>query len=79
MLTSNKKGDAPQLYTADEIIALSGFSTVTSIHWAFEIYKKSMESGKDFKDRYGIFLGALANIFDAGRIQGIREERQKRR
>ena len=46
---------------------------------AKEIYSKTLENGKGEADKLWIFLSALANIYDAGRIQGIREERLKRR
>lgn len=79
MLQNYKKGEVPQLCTAEEIIALAGYSTITSISRAKEIYSKTLENGKGEADKLWIFFTALANIYDAGRIQGIREERLKRR
>lgn len=79
MLQNYKKGEVPQLCTAEEIIALAGYSTITSMSRAKEIYSKTLENGKGEADKLWIFLSALANIYDAGRTQGIREERLKRR
>ena len=79
MLQNCKKGEVPQLCTAEEIIALAGYSTITSMSRAKEIYSKTLENGKGEADNLWIFLTALANIYDAGRTQGIREERLKRR
>ena len=79
MLQNYKKGKVPQLCTAEEIIALAGYSTITSMSRAKEIYSKTLENGKGEADKLWIFLSALANIYDAGRTQGIREERLKRR
>ena len=79
MLQNYKKGKVPQLCTAEEIIALAGYSTTESINRAKEIYNKTIENGKGEADNLWIFLTALSNIYDAGRTQGIREERLKRR
>lgn len=79
MLTNYKRGDAPQLCTAEEIISLAGYSTITSMYRAKEIYSKTLENGKGEADTRWVFLTALANIYDAGRTQGIREERLKRK
>lgn len=79
MLQNYKKGEVPQLCTAEEIIALAGYSTITRMSRAKEIYSKTLENGKGEADKLWIFLSALANIYDAGRTQGIREERLKRR
>ena len=79
MLQNYKKGEVPKLCTAEEIIALAGYSTIESINRAKEIYNKTIENGKGEADKLWIFLTALSNIYDAGRTQGIREERLKRR
>ena len=79
MLQNYKKGKVPQLCTAEEIIALAGYSTIEIINRAKEIYNKTIENGKGEADKLWIFLTALSNIYDAGRTQGIREERLKRR
>jgi hypothetical protein len=79
MLQNYKKGEVPQLCTAEEIIALAVYSTITSMSRAKEIYSKTLENGKGEAGKLWIFLSALANIYDAGRTQGIREERLKRR
>ena len=79
MLQNYKKGKVPQLCTAEEIIALAGYSTIESINRAKEIYNKTIENGKGEADKLWIFLTELSNIYDAGRTQGIREERLKRR
>lgn len=79
MLQNYKKGEVPKLCTAEEIIALAGYSTITSMSRAKEIYSKTLENSKGEADELWIFLSALANIYDAGRTQGIREERLKRR
>lgn len=79
MLQNCKKDEAPKLCTPEEILALSGYSTVDSIYRAKEIYDNTIESFRGEADRRWVFLTALANIYDAGRTQGIREERLKRK
>mgnify|MGYP003292751318 CR=1 FL=1 len=78
MLQNRQNKEAPQLCTAEEIIALAGYFSITSIYRAEEIYRKTLENGKGEADTW-LFYEALANIYYAGRIQGIREERLKRR
>lgn len=79
MLQNSKKAEVPKLCTADEILTLSCYSTVDSIYRAKEIYDNTIEIFRGEADRHWVFLTALANIYDAGRTQGIREERLKRK
>lgn len=71
----------PHIITAAEIIKLSDNFTIESIYIAEELYKKSLDA---FTRRYPTSPGfaaacALGNIWEAGRIQGKRDERKRRK
>ncbi len=78
-MTGNVTREYPELCTAEEIIALSKFATVESAERAQRIFDATKDSRKEDRDTFWTFYCALANIYDAGRIQGIREERMRRR
>lgn len=77
------KNKCPELITPQEAIDLSSkYGTVESIDRAHSIAEavKEREDAVCFgKDPRWIYLIALGTIYDAGRIQGIREERLKRK
>ena len=70
-----------QLVTTEEVLRLSQYTTLDRIELAEDMYRRSVEeyTGRGDKDSLWTFLVALANVYEAGRLQGIREERQKRR
>ena len=70
----------PELITPQEAAALSDkFGTTDDIYRADDIYKEFMKlKGSESDNRLKI-LCAIAAIYTAGRIQGIREERRKKR
>lgn len=74
------KQDTPQLITAQEAVKLSRRAgTIDSLELARNIaieWKRTSDGNNDPIFNYLCMLGA---IYDAGRIQGIREQRQTRR
>ena len=69
----------PELITSQEAATLSfNFGTTDDIFRANDIYNEFMKL-KDYEsdDRWK-FLRAIAAIYTAGRIQGIREERRNK-
>lgn len=67
------------LVTPQEIVKLGRHSGVESIYRAKEILEATQEASEGGQDNYYTFLCALANIYDAGHLQGIREERLKKK
>ena len=74
------------LFTIEEIMQLTEHTTLTKTYIAKDIYteyeRKYEREYKDTRnsyDHYGMFLLAIGTIFDAGRIQGIREERARKK
>ena len=70
----------PELITPQEAAALSDkFGTNDDIYRADDIYKEFMKLKSSESDNLWKFLCAIGTIYTAGRIQGIREERRKKR
>lgn len=70
----------PELIAPQEAAALSAkFGTTNDIYRANDIYKEFMKLKDSESDNCWKFLRAIAAIYTAGRIQGIREERRKKR
>lgn len=70
----------PELITPQEAAALSDkFGTTDDIYRADDIYKEFMKLKDSESDNRWKFLCAIAAIYTAGRIQGIREERSRRK
>ncbi|MBP5580752.1 MAG: hypothetical protein J6X85_02995 [Ruminococcus sp.] len=68
-----------ELITPEEAAELSHrFSTVGEVYRAREVFEEFMKLTTDEQDYNARFLWALASVYIAGRIQGIREERAKR-
>lgn len=74
------KKESPQLITTEEAVTLCiKFATLDDVYTAEDIYLAYMDKVKDTRDESYAEMCALAAIYSAGRIQGIREERAKRR
>jgi len=70
----------PELITPQEAAALSDkFGTTDDIYRADDIYNEFMKMKDSESDNRWKFLRAIAAIYTAGRIQGIREERSRRK
>ena len=79
------KRDESQMITAKEAVTISlKAGTVTSMNRALDIIDTLRATAPKFRawtacgDKWSFYV-ALAAIYDAGRIQGIREERAKNR
>lgn len=73
------KTTPPELITAKEAIALFEFATISEMYIVKELadtYRAA--KGKD-QDSLWDTMSLLSFIYDTGRIQGIREERAKRK
>lgn len=74
------KKESPQLITTEEAVTLCiKFATLDDIDTAEDIYLAYMDKVKDTRDKRYAEMCVLAAIYSAGRIQGIREERAKRK
>lgn len=74
------KRQAPALITTEEAIQLSfRAGTHESIERSYPLFKAYIEEAlkRGYSGEFAI-LCALATVYDAGRIQGIREERKAR-
>ena len=70
----------PELITPQEAAALSAeFGTTDDIFRAEEIYNEFLKLKGAVNDTRWKFMCAIGAIYTAGRIQGIREERRKKR
>lgn len=70
----------PELIAPQEAAALSAkFGTTDDIFRAEEIYNEFLKLKGAENDTRWKFLCAISTIYIAGRIQGIREERRKKR
>ena len=79
-MVGSLKSNPPQLVTPEEAVKLSlAFSGVDTAAIAMEIAKEYYRCTPDIKD--GLFkLGFLySTLYEAGRLQGIREERRRRK
>ena len=74
------KKESHQLITTEEAVTLCAkFATLDDVYTAEDIYLAYMDKVKDTRDERYAEMCAPAAIYSAGRIQGIREERAKRR
>lgn len=74
------KKESPQLITTEEAVTLCAkFATLDDIYTAEDIYLAYIDKVKDTRDERYAEMCVLAAVYSAGRIQGIREERAKRR
>lgn len=82
MLGNPKKPDPPIMVSAEEVCRLeTKFGTVQEIEFCVEVLRHWQENYSDWHDedpRYGMMVRTAA-LFTAGRLQGIREERARRR
>ena len=69
-----------QMITAEEVLNLGGEFGIDSIYLAENVYSESLREYAKEENRDGawVIMRALQNVFEAGRIQGIRQERQRR-
>lgn len=75
-MMSNRCG-TPVLFDAKEIVALaSHYASLNSVYAAKSVYDAWWATHVDAEANR---IWVLASIFEAGRVQGIREERQRRR
>lgn len=73
------KEPIPRLITAEEAVELNKIAgTVDEMEIATEVFRESANMVKDLPYGYA-FACRLATVWSAGRIQGIREERAKRK
>lgn len=78
---NRRANSAPRIITADELIKLSDNFTIERLHIAGELYKKSLAAYTKKYPRNPEFAAAcaLGNVWNAGRIQGKRDERARRK
>lgn len=67
-----------QYITAEEAVKLSKQSTATDLVDAKGIYDLYLQSRAQEHDQEWLSAVAIATIFNAGRVAGIRQERAKR-
>ena len=67
------------LYTVDEILKLDQYATTESVYPANEIYEavSSAKKRQGEGDSTWIYLCAVSAVYNAGRLQGMREERKR--
>lgn len=69
-----------QPVTTEELFRIDGHFTIDGIYRAKEIYEASLiEHSKETTDMIWIVGRALSNVYEAGRIDGIRQERARRK
>lgn len=76
------KRDFPELITPQEAAELcSSYGTTESMERGRNIAEavRQSESKKSYNDPHWVYYVSLGTIYEAGRIQGIREERLKRK
>lgn len=67
----------PLLITIDEMLSLSGFTTISELKLCWKMYEKYFQA-KNLNPRSKFDASCFfALVFMSGRIQGIREERLK--
>ena len=64
--------------TPKEAVALSKQNTVDEICTSRNIYDLYLQSNKQETNSDWLLLTALAAVYNAGRVAGIRQEREKR-
>ena len=77
-MIGNPKVTHPDLISAAEAVALSSFTTCESAYRAAAIADEFRKRSRE-RDPRSLMIWIYAAIFDAGRIQGIREERSRRK
>lgn len=65
-----------KLITVEETLRLGGLQTIETYQLAKSIFDATVESKDDYE---WSIMCAIMNVFLAGRMQGIREERRKRK
>lgn len=79
-MLGNPKKPVTILFDPEEAVTLCDmYSGSQSIRIAANVWKYWMEAGCKVEDDVQDTLLLLGTIFDAGRLQGIREERARRR
>ena len=74
------KQDIPQLITAQEAVEISRRAgAIDSVNMARDIALEWKRTSDGLRGRAFDYWCMLASIYDAGRIQGIREQRQRAR
>lgn len=74
------KKEVPIMISAEEIVSIcDNAGTIDSIDMAIAIERefRKLESSQTCNDQKWNYYRMLATIYDAGRIQGIREERKR--
>jgi len=69
------------LFTTEEVLKISGKFGIDTMSIAREIYYASIAeymSRKDEADPLWVMARSFQNVFEAGRLQGIRQERARR-
>ncbi len=74
------KREAPDMITAKEAVAISTKSgTIDEIYIAIEIIEEYERLNFAPNDKWYNMACMYATLFEAGRIQGVREERYRRK
>lgn len=69
----------PLMIAPDEAIALFEHARLTEMYRAKDLYDAYVESRKQSSDTLFELMSLLSFIYDTGRVQGIREERAKKK
>lgn len=69
----------PLMITPDEAIVLFKHARVTEMYRAKDLYDAYIGSRKQSGNAFWEFMSLLSFIYDTGRVQGIREERAKKK
>ena len=69
----------PQLITPQESIKIFAHSSTEKMYRVDDLYNNYIKCGKLRDASHFEFMRFLAFIYDTGRVQGIREERAKRK
>lgn len=79
-MLGNPKKPVTILFNPQEVVALSHkYSTTESMYAAFDVWAAWVRDGHKKREADWELRCMLSAIFDAGRLQGIREERARRR
>ena len=69
----------PLMIAPDEAIALFKHARITEMYRAKDLYDAYIESRNQSSDTLWELMRLLSFIYDTGRVQGIREERAKKK
>lgn len=72
-----QKKETEPMITAAEAVRNSAFSTAYDLNFCYEIYKKYRSAGNQYNDELLDTMCVFACMYNAGYVQGIREERAK--